>query len=271
VSGSAEADGVEAEDAVPEIADGSGADGAEAGGAEAGGTEGLASRAEDHARAAVERPDPRVLRELARKVQVAVTSPKGTRVWTVSALTAYDLPLAAKGAYVRAAALTARNDPGCGLSWTMLAGIGRVESDHGRYAGAVLGADGVSSPLIIGTQLNGVGPVAAIRDTDGGRLDGDRVWDRAVGPMQFIPATWANFAADGDGDGIVSPHDLDDAAAAAAAYLCSGAGSLTDPAALDAAIYRYNHDDYYVALVRAFEAGYRTGDFTLPTEPLPTR
>jgi membrane-bound lytic murein transglycosylase B len=202
-----------------------------------------------------------------RRGGVAVSSPKGMRVWTVSALSDHGLPAAAKRAYRRAAAQMAKSDPGCGLRWTLLAAIGRVESDHGRYGGARLGDDGVSRPRIIGVQLNGNGPVAAIRDTDNGRLDGDKVWDRAVGPMQFIPSTWAFAARDGDGDGRKSPHDLDDAAAAAAAYLCSGSGSLLDPATEAAAIYRYNQDDYYVALVKAFEVGYRTGSFVLPSPP----
>ena len=200
--------------------------------------------------------------------QVAVTSSKGTRVWNESAMSDRGIPLAAERAYRAAAALLARVDPGCRLPWTLLAGIGRVESDHGRYAGARLSSDGVSSPRIIGVQLNGAGPVAAIRDTDDGRLDRDRVWDRAVGPMQFIPATWAAAARDGDGDGVRSPHDLDDAAAAAATYLCSGSGSLLEPTARAAAIYRYNQDDYYVALVEAFETGYRTGVFEMPSPPV---
>ena len=193
-------------------------------------------------------------------------SPKG-RLWEVSALSDNGLPQAAEKAYRRAATLMAQSDPGCQLPWTLLAGIGRVESDHGRYDGARLGADGYSRPRIIGLQLNGAGPVAAIRDTDDGKLDGDKLWDRAVGPMQFIPSTWELAARDGDGDGRKSPHDLDDAAAAAASYLCSGSGSLLDPGTQAAAIYRYNQDDYYVALVQAFEVGYRTGVFVIPAPP----
>ena len=86
---------------------------------------------------------------------------------------------------------TAEESPGCGLPWTLLAAIGRVESDHGRYGGSELGFDGRPQPAIVGIALNGQGPVRAIADTDGGQWDGDRVWDRAVGPMQFIPGTWA--------------------------------------------------------------------------------
>ncbi len=193
-----------------------------------------------------------------------VTSPKGTRTWSASSLTDNGLPSAARRAYESAARAMAGSDPACQLPWTLLAGVGRVESDHGRYGGSVLGANGVSHPLIIGVALNGVGPVAAIRDTDAGLLDKDKVWDRAVGPMQFIPSTWANAARDGDGDGVESPNDIDDAALAAAAYLCSGSGSVLSESAMRAAIFRYNASEEYVALVMAMEEGYRTGVFIMP-------
>jgi membrane-bound lytic murein transglycosylase B len=209
-----------------------------------------------------------VAAEVEAKRKVKVSGPKGTRVWTASAMSDHNVPSAAERAYRTAARTMAGTDPGCQLPWTLLAGIGRVESDHGRYGGSVLGSDGVSHPLIIGVQLNGVGPVAAIRDTDNGRLDKDKVWDRAVGPMQFIPSTWAFAARDGDGDGVQSPNDLDDAALAAAGYLCSASGSVLGEAAMSAAIYRYNQDDYYVALVMAFERGYRTGVFVMPPPPV---
>jgi membrane-bound lytic murein transglycosylase B len=200
---------------------------------------------------------------------VKVSSPKGTITWTASSLADNGLPSAARRAYVNAAQAMAANDPACQLPWTLLAGIGRVESDHGRYGGSVLGADGVSHPLVIGVPLNGAGPVSAIRDTDDGRLDKDKVWDRAVGPMQFIPSTWAGAAHDGDGDGVESPNDIDDAALAAAAYLCSGSGSVLGESAMSAAIFRYNASEDYVALVMAMEEGYRTGVFIMPASVVP--
>jgi hypothetical protein len=200
---------------------------------------------------------------------VNVSSPKGTITWTASSLADNGLPSAARRAYVAAAQAMAASDPACQLPWTLLAGIGRVESDHGRYGGSVLGADGVSHPLVIGVPLNGAGPVSAIRDTDDGRLDRDKVWDRAVGPMQFIPSTWTGAARDGDDDGVESPNDIDDAALAAASYLCSGTGSVLGESAMSAAIFRYNASKDYVALVLAMEEGYRTGVFIMPASVVP--
>ncbi len=201
--------------------------------------------------------------------KIRLDGPRGGHVWTASALVEHDLPSAAMRAYKSAAASLASSDPSCRIPWTLLAGIGRVESDHGRYGGSVLGSDGVSRPAILGVPLNGVGPVAAIHDTDRGRLDHDKVWDRAVGPMQFIPSTWAYAGRDGDGDGVKSPNDINDAALAAAGYLCSGSGSLASDAGMRAAIFRYNPSDYYVALVMAFARGYRTGVFVIPSPPAP--
>src|SRR5680860_1432277 len=171
---------------------------------------------------------------------VGVSSPKGTREWSASALSDHGMPVVAERAYRNAARRMAGTDPACQLPWTLLAGIGRVESDHGRYGGSTLGRDGVSHPLIIGVQLNGAGPVAAIPDSDNGKLDKDKVWDRAVGPMQFIPTTWATAGRDGDGDGVASPNDIDDATLAAAGYLCSGSGSVLSEAGMAAALLRYN-------------------------------
>ena len=121
----------------------------------------------------------------------------------------------------------ASRDPGCRLNWSLLAGIGRVESNHGRYGGAQIGQDGTVRPADLGPRLDGTGGVGVVRDTDHGRYDGDPLYDRAVGPMQFIPGTWRGYGADGNGDGVADPQNLDDAALAAARYLCAGGGDLS--------------------------------------------
>lgn len=120
-------------------------------------------------------------------------------------------PPAAYLALYRAAA------PTCpGLSWTVLAAIGQVESGHGRdtatsYAGA-------------------------------------------MGPMQFMPATFAAYGVDGDGDGRRDIMNPADAIFSAAAYLCAnGAGS---PATLPAAVFRYNNAGWYVRMVLTLAGRY---------------
>lgn len=196
-------------------------------------------------------------------------APNGKSLVDISAEGDHGLPETAKTAYQRAARNIETTRPGCNLPWTLLAGIGRVESDHGRFGGSVLGTDGYSRPRIRGVALNGVGPVAAIRDSDNGKLDGDKVWDRAVGPMQFIPTTWAVSGRDGDRDGVSDPNDIDDASLAAAGYLCPSSGSIDSLAAKRTAVFSYNRSDYYVDLVLAFANGYQTGVFALPSPPVP--
>jgi hypothetical protein len=118
--------------------------------------------------------------------------------------------------------------PRCpGLSWAVLAAIGKVESDHGRA-----------------------------------RLPGVRSgWNRAgaAGPMQFgigkgrAGNAWARFGRDDDRDGRVSVYDPGDAIPAAARYLCAHGAHRR----LDAALYAYNPSWAYVAKVKAIARRYR--------------
>lgn len=149
------------------------------------------------------------------------------------------IPPRALAAYAGAALSVARTDPSCGLGWNTLAAIGLVETAHGSMNGATLRADGTVSPAIVGIPLNGEG-TEVVRDTDGGALDGDTVWDRAVGPMQFIPATWASAGRDGNDDGVVDINQIDDAALATAVHLCEVGGDLTRAENWIAAIHAYN-------------------------------
>jgi hypothetical protein len=179
------------------------------------------------------------------------------------------IPARALEAYRRGAQLVTAADRACHLDWALLAAVGRVESNHARFGGSQLDSAGVAEPGIIGIRLDGTNGTARITDTDGGRVDRDTSYDRAVGPMQFIPATWRVVGADADGDGVKNPQDLTDAATATAVYLCSGSGDLSSPGDLRAAILRYNPSDSYARTVTAIADAYRHGVSALPASDLP--
>ncbi|GIJ29330.1 hypothetical protein Vqi01_44920 [Micromonospora qiuiae] len=143
-------------------------------------------------------------------------------------------------AYGYAELALAETQRSCGLSWTTLAAIGFVESRHGQANNAQLGPDGRATPEIIGLPLDGQGGRMRITDTDRGELDGDTTYDRAIGPMQFIPTTWQEIGADADNDGRKDPHNIHDAALAAGMYLCKGGRNLTIPGDWWNAILSYN-------------------------------
>jgi hypothetical protein len=111
-----------------------------------------------------------------------------------------------------------------GLSWSVLAAIGKVESDHGRS------------------------PLPGVRSG----------WNRAgaAGPMQFgigvgrADNAWVRYGADFDHDGRTSVYDPGDAIPAAARYLCAHGA----PGRLDRALYAYNRSWAYVATVEAIAA-----------------
>lgn len=154
------------------------------------------------------------------------------------------IPRRALSAYAGAALTLASEQPGCRLGWNMLAGIGRVESDHGRIDGSRLLPSGLTTPRIIGVPLDGT-RFLATPDTDGGSIDGDTEWDRAVGPMQFIPQTWEMFGRDGNGDGRIEIDQIDDAALSAAALLCDPGLDLTVGEHWIAALDGYNPSASY--------------------------
>ena len=103
-----------------------------------------------------------------------------------------------------------------GMDWTLLAAVHRTETTFGR--GAAVSSAG------------------------------------AQGPMQFMPATWAAYGVDGNGDEVADTDNLEDAVFGAANYLCAnGAG---DPERLRSAVWHYNHDLNYVDQVVALSASY---------------
>ena len=149
------------------------------------------------------------------------------------------IPARALVAYGNAELEMRATQPRCRLSWATLAGIGRIESNHGQYGGAVLQPNGLPSRLIIGVPLDGSPGIRAILDSDGGRFDGDPVYDRAVGPMQFLPSTWARYG------GGYNPQQIDAAALAAAKYLCAGGRDMAGASGWWSGILSYNNSVDY--------------------------
>ncbi|WAZ21030.1 lytic transglycosylase domain-containing protein [Streptomyces cinnabarinus] len=171
------------------------------------------------------------------------------------------IPATVLDAYQQAAASLQESKPGCNLPWELLAAIGHVESGHAR--GGRVNADGTTTSPILGPQLNGNG-FANISDTDNGAYDGDSSYDRAVGPMQFIPSTWAWAGRDGNGDGEKDPNNVYDAALAAGGYLCRFGWDLSDPSDLKSAILSYNNSTDYLNTVLAWLEHYRKGVDEIP-------
>ena len=173
------------------------------------------------------------------------------RAWAEPIAESTGIPVTSLEAYGNAAEIQRQQHPECGIAWTTLAGIAGVESKHGEHRGASVGANGDVSPEIRGMALDGTKGNWEIRDTDGGKLDGDDVYDRAMGPFQFIPETWARFGVDANGDGVADPDNIDDAALSAARYLCvSSGGDMTTPEGWEKAILTYNSSMPYLIRVR---------------------
>ncbi|MBA9003792.1 bifunctional lytic transglycosylase/C40 family peptidase [Thermomonospora cellulosilytica] len=112
-----------------------------------------------------------------------------------------------------------------GLPWNVLAGVGKVETNHGTST-----LPGVSS----GENHAGAG-----------------------GPMQFLEPTWKAFAVDGDKDGRKDRYDPEDAIPSAARYLKHNGA----PERMRSALYAYNHSWEYVDLVLSWSKRYGGGDF----------
>ncbi|MFH9652107.1 lytic murein transglycosylase [Streptomyces anulatus] len=179
------------------------------------------------------------------------------------------IPASILAAYKQAEQTVATTDPTCRLPWQLLAAIGKVESGQAR--GGRVDTNGTTTSPILGPALNGQG-FALIKDTDGGAYDSDAVHDRAVGPMQFIPSTWASWGQDANGDGRKDPNNIYDAALAAGRYLCANDRDLAIAADLDKAVLSYNRSTEYLRTVRSWFSYYQRGTHEIPdgTGRLPT-
>jgi membrane-bound lytic murein transglycosylase B len=156
------------------------------------------------------------------------------------------------------------SNPDCGVSWNLLAGIGRIESGHAN--GGATDANGTTLRPIYGPVLDGTLPgnevILASSAADGA------AYARAIGPMQFLPSTWAHYASDGDGDGVADPQNLYDSTLAAARYLCNGNLNLRDPSQTMRAILRYNNSVPYARNVLGWAAAYTTGVVPVDLPPI---
>ena len=179
------------------------------------------------------------------------------------------IPSVALAAYRNAEQMMAGAAPGCGVSWNLLAGIGRIESMHAN--GGAVDAHGTAVRPIYGPALDGSLPGNEIiaQSNQAGRT----VYARALGPMQFLPGTWSRYASDGDGDGKADPQNIFDATLAAARYLCSGGLNLRNQSQVLTAILRYNNSMAYAQNVLGWAAAYATGvqpvDLPMITGPVP--
>lgn len=176
------------------------------------------------------------------------------RSWAQERAPALGMPLVALEAYAYAAKVAEVENPRCHLAWTTLAGIGMVESKHGTYHGAVIEPTGEVTPHIRGKSLDG---------TDGNQTlpaagDDASDYQQAMGPMQIIPNTWRLYAIDAHNDGVSSPDNFDDAALAAAGYLCYSGKDLSTAQGWKSALRAYNDSQIYANAVRYWATAYAT-------------
>ncbi len=170
----------------------------------------------------------------------------------------------ALSAYRNAERMMATAYPACGVSWNLLAGIGRIESMHAN--GGATDARGTAVRPIYGPALDGTlpGNEVIVQSRSAERV----TYARAMGPMQFLPGTWSRYASDGDGDGKADVQNLYDSSLATARYLCSGGMNLRDQSHVMAAILRYNNSVAYARNVLGWAAAYATGVVPVDLPPI---
>jgi hypothetical protein len=181
-----------------------------------------------------------------------------------------EIPGVVYDAYVNAAKEMGRYDPSCHLSWQDVAALGRIESDHARYANTSIAANGDTYPSILGPPLNGTGGNGSYRVPPGITWDGPGPWERAVGPMQFLPTTWLSILSlmPPLPSGVpADPNNVYAATLAAGTYLCLSAGpaGMGSRSGIMAAYYSYNHSASYVAEALANALAYGATITPAPT------
>lgn len=197
-------------------------------------------------------------------LRVAAGAPSAPPAAVVYAPGTLGIPKTALAAYRNAEHQMSVAAPDCGISWNLLAGIGRIESGHAN--GGATDARGTVLQPIYGPTLDGTlpGNEVIVASSAPGRV----VYARAMGPMQFLPGTWSRYASDGDGDGRADPQNVYDATLAAARYLCSGGLNLREQSQVLTAILRYNNSMAYAENVMGWAAAYATGVAPVDLPPI---
>ncbi|MFV0458839.1 MAG: lytic transglycosylase domain-containing protein [Actinomycetales bacterium] len=155
---------------------------------------------------------------------------------------AMGIPAPMLDAYRRAAQTKNQLSPSCEIDWSLIAAIGKVESDHAQ--GGKVDENGNTRGQIEGPMTR---------------------YGTAKGPMQFLDSSWQLFGADGNGDGVKDVNNAYDAALGAANHLCSsGKGSMKNPISLHDAIFGYNRAEWYVQKVVALANAYSGGGYPVP-------
>jgi membrane-bound lytic murein transglycosylase B len=194
----------------------------------------------------------------------AATKSAAPPATVVNSSSALGIPSMALAAYRNAEQMMATSDPNCGISWNLLAGIGRIESRHAN--GGATDVRGTAVRPIYGPALDGTLPGNEVIVQSS--VAGGVTYARAMGPMQFLPGTWARYASDGDRDGVADPQNLYDSTLAAARYLCSGGLNLRDQSQVMSAILRYNNSIPYARNVLGWASAYATGVIPVDLPPV---
>lgn len=192
----------------------------------------------------------------------ALTAPPPAAV--VSSPGSLRIPTVALNAYRNAERMMATAAPNCGMSWNLLAGIGRIESMHASNGATDI--NGTAVRPILGPALDGSlpGNEVIVQSRNNDRI----TYAQAMGPMQFLPGTWSRYASDGNGDGKAEVQNLFDATLAAARYLCSGGLNMRDQSQVMTAILRYNNSVAYARNVLGWAAAYATGVVPVDLPPI---
>jgi membrane-bound lytic murein transglycosylase B len=193
----------------------------------------------------------------------AVPSATALDAWVARVSDKTDIPARVLRAYANAETVIRAKTPGCHLTWATVAGIGRIESLNGGHGGSEIDANGNEVPPVIGITLDGSDGVLAVHDTDAGQFDGDPTWDHAIGPMQFLPATWHRWGVRANGDGKApDAQNIDDAALTTARYMCAKGGDLATPDGWWTAVLTYNNSTEYGQEVFSNASAYGTANLT---------